>query len=133
MNPPFLWGLTYTWRTLLYMNKKEEAVDVCKKVFLLAGMNDIIAAMDKAGIDYAFDTALTSDSFFDNPYPTYHQLRADAPVYWCEAWSAWVLTHYDDVMFVLQNYNLPWKGEDGFESELIDQQQLGPEEYTDIF
>jgi len=48
-----------------------------------------------------FDTELTSPEFFANPFPTYHRLRTEAPVYWCEAWSAWVITRYDDVMSVL--------------------------------
>ncbi|GAB4514295.1 MAG: cytochrome P450 [Anaerolineae bacterium] len=45
---------------------------------------------------------LYSDAFFANPHPTYHQLRAEAPVYWCERWGAWVLTRYADVMTVLR-------------------------------
>jgi len=51
----------------------------------------------------SFDTALTSAHFFKDPYPLYHQLRAEAPVYWCEAWGAWVLTRYADVMAVLRD------------------------------
>lgn len=50
-----------------------------------------------------FETALTSDLFFADPYPLYQRLRVEAPVYWCEAWSAWVLTRYDDVMAVLRD------------------------------
>lgn len=53
-------------------------------------------------IDNAHDAALTSPDFFANPYPIYDQLREQAPVYWSDAWSAWVLTRYDDVMFVLR-------------------------------
>lgn len=44
-----------------------------------------------------FDHQLTSPEFLDNPYPVYHQLRAEAPVYWSEAWHCWVLTRYEDV------------------------------------
>jgi len=57
MNPPFLWGLMFLWRTLSFMNRKEEAVEACKKIFLITGMKDIVQAMDKAGIDNAFETA----------------------------------------------------------------------------
>jgi len=60
MNPPFLWGLTFLWRTLSLMNRKEEAVEACKKIFLIMGMNDIVHAMDKAGVDNAFGTAACS-------------------------------------------------------------------------
>lgn len=50
-----------------------------------------------------FDELLKSDSFFQNPYPVYQQLHAQAPVYWCDAWGAWVITRYDDVMEVLRD------------------------------
>ena len=60
MNPPFLWGLMFLWRTLSLMNRKEEAVEACKKIFLITGMNDIVQAMDKAGVDNAFGTAASS-------------------------------------------------------------------------
>ena len=60
MNPPFLWGLMFLWRTLSLMNRKEEAVEACKKLFLIMGMNDIVQAMDKAGVDNAFGTAASS-------------------------------------------------------------------------
>ena len=39
------------------MNRKEEAVEACKKYFTAIGLNDIVHAMDKAGIDNAFGTA----------------------------------------------------------------------------
>lgn len=51
-----------------------------------------------------FDARLTSDAFFDNPHAVYHQLRAEAPVYWSEAWAAWVLTRYDDSHAVVGNH-----------------------------
>ncbi|OGU35731.1 MAG: hypothetical protein A2315_11875 [Ignavibacteria bacterium RIFOXYB2_FULL_35_12] len=60
MNPPFLWGLMFLWRTLSFMNRKAEAVEACKKIFLITGMNDIVQAMDKAGVDNAFGTAASS-------------------------------------------------------------------------
>lgn len=53
-----------------------------------------------------FDEVLTSADFFANPYPIYHQLRESAPVYWCEAWQAWVLTRHSDVMSVLRQSDL---------------------------
>ena len=60
MNPPFLWGLMFLWRTLSLMNRKEEAVEACKKIFSITGMNDIVLAMDKAGVYNAFGTAASS-------------------------------------------------------------------------
>ncbi len=55
--------------------------------------------MSKQG---SFDDSLQSDSFFQNPYPIYQTLREEAPVYWCEAWGAWVVTRYEDVTAVLR-------------------------------
>ncbi|HEX2867433.1 MAG TPA: protein kinase [Ignavibacteriales bacterium] len=55
--PPFLHAMLYFWRTLSFMNRKEEAVEVCRQVFVISGMNDIAMAMDKAGVDKAFNTA----------------------------------------------------------------------------
>lgn len=49
------------------------------------------------------DDLLTSQSFFQDPYPVYHHLRTEAPVYWSEALGGWVLTRYDDVAAVLHS------------------------------
>jgi len=57
MNPPFLWGLMFLWRTLSFMNRKEEAVEACRKLFQIIGMNVIVQAIDKTGVDNAFGTA----------------------------------------------------------------------------
>jgi len=57
LNPPFLWGLWFLWRTFSLVNRKQEAVEACKKAFLAAGANDIVQAMEKAGPDHAFETA----------------------------------------------------------------------------
>ena len=40
-----------------------------------------------------------------NPYPLYHKLRAEKPVYWDPYLFAWVVTGYDDVQTVLHRYN----------------------------
>jgi tetratricopeptide (TPR) repeat protein len=60
LNPPFWWGLWFLWRTFSLMNRKAEAVDACKKTFLIAGMNDIVRAMEEAGVDNAFRAAACS-------------------------------------------------------------------------
>jgi serine/threonine protein kinase len=57
LNPPYWWGLWFLWRTFSLVNKKSEAVEVCKKAFMVAGVNDIVQAMEKAGIDHAIETA----------------------------------------------------------------------------
>jgi cytochrome P450 len=40
---------------------------------------------------------LFSPSFFTDPYPTYHALRATDPIHWDTRLDAWVLTRYVDV------------------------------------
>lgn len=47
---------------------------------------------------------LLSPAYVANPYPTYDLLRTHHPVYWSKRWSAWLVTRYDDVRSVLQNY-----------------------------
>ena len=42
------------------MNRKDEAIEACKKTFIIAGLNEIVKAMDKAGIDNAIYTAANS-------------------------------------------------------------------------
>jgi len=54
---PFWYGLWTLWRALSLMGKKSEAVEACKKSFLLNGRNEVVEAMEKAGIDNAFQTA----------------------------------------------------------------------------
>jgi cytochrome P450 len=44
-----------------------------------------------------FDTKMGSAGFFADPYPLYHQLRADQPIFWSERWGCWLLTRYHDV------------------------------------
>ena len=51
-----------------------------------------------------FDSLLTSEAFNQNPYPVYHRLRNEAPVYWSDAWGCWMLTRYQDVTWTLQEY-----------------------------
>jgi serine/threonine protein kinase len=57
LDPPYWWGLWFLWRTFSLMNRKEEAVEACKKTFLLVGLNDVVQAMEKAGTDSAIETA----------------------------------------------------------------------------
>jgi len=59
-NPPFLWGLWFLWRTYSLVQKRGEAVEVCKKVFVAAGANIVSESMEKAGIDHAFEAAAST-------------------------------------------------------------------------
>ncbi len=58
--PPFWWGLWTLWRALSFMNRKEEAVEAYKKSFIVTGRNDVVQAMEKAGIDNAIEAAAHS-------------------------------------------------------------------------
>ncbi|MBI1294777.1 cytochrome P450 [bacterium] len=51
----------------------------------------------------SFDHLLTSPEYYVDPYPVFARLRAEAPVYWSEAWSGWILTRYDDIVTVLHD------------------------------
>ena len=67
--PPFWWGLWFLWRALSLVNRKKEAVEACRKSFLVAGANQIAEEMEKAGIDNAFQTAAgILSGIFENHY-----------------------------------------------------------------
>jgi cytochrome P450 PksS len=40
---------------------------------------------------------LTDPTFLEDPYPVYHRMRRQDPVYWSDALGHWVLTRFDDV------------------------------------
>ena len=46
----------------------------------------------------SFDEVFLTPEYFADPYPLFHQLRAEAPVYWSERLQAWLVTRYDDVL-----------------------------------
>jgi pimeloyl-[acyl-carrier protein] synthase len=46
---------------------------------------------------------LTDPAFLEDPYPVYHRMRQQDPVYWSDALGAWVLTRYDDVRAATRN------------------------------
>ena len=51
-----------------------------------------------------FDTAGPLDAgIIANPYPHYHQLRAQDPVHWNEGGQGWNLTRYADVLEALRD------------------------------
>ena len=49
------------------------------------------------------DRELTSPALVADPYPTYERLRRTDPVHWCEPWSQWVVTRYEDVLRVTKD------------------------------
>jgi hypothetical protein len=51
----------------------------------------------------SFDQDLISPAFCADPYPVYHRLRSESPVYWSEAWGAWVMTRYEDILTVFRD------------------------------
>jgi serine/threonine protein kinase/Tfp pilus assembly protein PilF len=57
LDPPYWWGLWFLWRTFSLMNNKEEAVEACKKTFLVVGLNDVVQAMERSDTDSAIETA----------------------------------------------------------------------------
>ena len=53
-------------------------------------------------------TAINEDLFAPevvaNPYPYFEQLREEDPVHWNEKYGVWVLTRYDDVVWVTRHH-----------------------------
>lgn len=41
--------------------------------------------------------------FLQNPYPTYRQLREEAPIFWSEKSKYWLITRYEDVHSILKD------------------------------
>jgi cytochrome P450 len=50
-----------------------------------------------------FDELLASETFCQDPYPIYQRLLQHAPVLWSEAWNAWVISGYDEVVASLRD------------------------------
>ena len=50
--------------------------------------------------------SLTSNDFFQSPWEVYDYLRSEAPVFWCEPWSQWIVTRYEDVSHILKSPSL---------------------------
>ncbi len=50
------------------------------------------------------DNRLLSPAYVESPYATYDLLRAEHPVYWSAAWSAWLVTRYDDAQTILRDH-----------------------------
>ena len=55
-------------------------------------------------------TAISDDLFapgvIADPYPYFDQLREEDPVHWNEKYEVWVLTRYDDVVWLTRHHEL---------------------------
>lgn len=56
--------------------------------------------------DPAIEEALLSSSFYQDPYPVYARLRAEAPVYWSPSSRMWLVTSGDLVAEVTSNWEV---------------------------
>ena len=59
-----------------------------------------LRATDRVSLYRLLDPAVLAD-----PYPLYHRLRTEAPVYWDPFLHAWVVTRYRDVLRVLTDFS----------------------------
>ena len=50
------------------------------------------------------ETALTHSQFGIDPCSIYESLRSEAPVYWSDAFNAWIVSRYSDVADVLRDW-----------------------------
>jgi len=72
-DPPFLWGLWFLWRSYSFLGKKEEAIQVLRKIFTEVGSVKMIEAINKTSIDnalktIAFGMAQSYTSHYSSPY-----------------------------------------------------------------
>ncbi|OGU29478.1 MAG: hypothetical protein A2057_11730 [Ignavibacteria bacterium GWA2_35_9] len=93
LDPPFWWGLWTLWRSYSLIGKKAEAVEACKKSYIITGRNAIAEAMEKAGTDNAFQTAagILSDYYqqqYTSPYDIatlfIHAGKKEEAIYWLQ-------------------------------------------------
>ena len=54
----------------------------------------------------AIQDDLFTDDVIANPYAYYGRLREDDPVHWNEAYALWVITRYDDVVWLTRHHEL---------------------------
>jgi len=52
------------------------------------------------------DTTMLSDEVCQNPYPFYHHMLRDYPVYWSSSTYSWYVFNYQDVSSLLRNPHL---------------------------
>jgi cytochrome P450 len=64
-------------------------------------MPSVRAATD--ALEDGFETDLSSESFYQDPYPAYRCLRETAPVYWSPSWRSWLVTRFADCDAILRD------------------------------
>ena len=53
--------------------------------------------------DPTLDALLVSPQMMVDPYPIYRRLREEQPVFWSDAWNAWVVSRFEDVAASLKD------------------------------
>lgn len=96
INPPFIWGLWYLCRTYSIIGKKAEAVNEVKKIFSFMGANEIVKAIEKAGIDNAFYTAA---NILAGIYQQRYTSPYDIAILYCHAGKQQEALHWLDISF----------------------------------
>jgi cytochrome P450 len=51
----------------------------------------------------SLDHLLLSPEFLDDPYPLYHQLREQNPVFWSDVWQCWLVTGYAENVAIFKD------------------------------
>lgn len=72
------------------------------------------------------EALLTSEGFYQDPYPVYERLRASHPVYWSDTWGQWLVTRHADVLTILKDADRFSSA--GYEQRLIGMLGQGAEE-----
>ena len=96
INPPFIWGLWYLSRTYSLIGKKAEAVEVVKKIFSYMGANEIVQAMEKAGIDNTFQIAA---NILAGIYQQHYSSPYDIAILFSHAGNQEKALHWLDIAF----------------------------------
>lgn len=90
-DPPFLWGLWFLWRSLSFLGRKEEAVEVLKKIFTAVGNTKMVEMIDKISVNDAFKTiafgmAGAYSTHYSSPYDIatlfIHAGKMEEALYW---------------------------------------------------
>jgi cytochrome P450 len=74
--------------------------------------------MQNTPADNVLKDSLFNSDFFANPYPFYHLIRKNTPVYWDEILKAWIITRYSDVISGLRDTRLSANRSDTYMSML---------------
>jgi serine/threonine protein kinase len=60
LNPPFLWGMWFLWRTLSLTGKSREAVDVCRRLFAVMNVTPVVQAIERSAVEEALGAAASA-------------------------------------------------------------------------